>query len=240
MTQSVNTGHDDSAYRPDLPKDNQGDVVSSLNSSAAPQRNSRTTAPIEIHPVIRQIIDRDCHVGTSNKDVVRHVISKLKHGLQTFRTMTESDRQQLIEQCLAQHQGNLLLYLDVMVGPQSRPVKPVQAALPPATLSGRDLIRLMRQYRVTIADLAIRIGVTQRRVRELRQAGIDNPWVIRDWIEAITGQDPGPVPERIRINGIREEAECCFCGYPLYNGDEAWDFQNEVFCSVRCCHRSRH
>ncbi len=239
MTQSVNASHDDSAYRPDLPKDNQGDVVSSPNKSAASQRNSRKAAPIEIHPIIRQIIDRDCHVGTSNKDVVQHVISKLKHGLQTFRTMAESERQQLIEQCLAQHRGNLMLYLEVMVGPQSRPDEPVQSTLPPTTLSGKDLIRLMRQHRLTIASLAIRIGVTQKRVRELREEGIHNPRVIRDWIEAITGQDPGPVPERIRINGIREEAECCFCGYPLYNGDEAWEFQNEVLCSLNCCQKRR-
>lgn len=110
--------------------------------------------------------------------------------------------------------------------------------LPPSILSGRDLIRMMRRHRVTIADLAVRIGVTQKRVRELRETGIQNPKVIRDWIEAITGRDPGPVPERIRINGIREEAECGFCGYPLYNGDDAWDFRDQVFCSLKCCHRS--
>ena len=225
--------------RPDLPSINQVASVSSSDKAPAPRKESRRRKAIDVHPLIRQIIDRDCHVGSSNKEVVRHVISKLKHGLQTFRNMPAMDREQLIEQCLVQHKGNFELYLDIMVGSHRQPKESVQATLPPSTLSGRELIRLMRQHRVTIASLAFRIGVTQKRIRQLRETGILDPKVVRDWIEAITGKDPGPVPERYRINGIREEAECCFCGYPLYNGDEAWEFQNEVFCSLNCCQKSR-
>ena len=28
---------------------------------------------IEVHPIVRQIIDRDCHVGESYRTVIRHV-----------------------------------------------------------------------------------------------------------------------------------------------------------------------
>lgn len=70
----------------------------------------------DVHPIIRQIIDRDCHVSLSNRAVVRHVVSKLKHGYKTFRAMPKPDRKQFIAECLYQHQSNFKLYCDVMRG----------------------------------------------------------------------------------------------------------------------------
>lgn len=53
------------------------------------------------------------------------------------------------------------------------------------------LRRLMRQYRVTIRELAARLQITQQRVREVRARGLSDPAYVRDWKQAITGVDPG-------------------------------------------------
>jgi hypothetical protein len=58
-------------------------------------------------------------------------------------------------------------------------------------LSGPTLCRLMRRHGVTIRLLAQRLAIPMKRVRLCRQAGIPDRHVARDWIEAITGQDPG-------------------------------------------------
>ncbi|MFN5906667.1 MAG: hypothetical protein ACK5A3_11495 [Planctomyces sp.] len=63
--------------------------------------------------------------------------------------------------------------------------------IPPQTLTGAELCRWMRRFRTTIRDLAQRMGITQRRIRECRRAGLGNPHAVRDWLEAITGHDPG-------------------------------------------------
>ncbi len=60
-------------------------------------------------------------------------------------------------------------------------------------MTGTTLIRLMRVHKVNIAQLAKRLGTTQKRVRQIRQSGIENRNVVRDWLQAITGSDPGPV-----------------------------------------------
>ena len=213
---------------------------SAVSDSDSPnEKGSDEDETVSAHPIIRQIIDRDCHVGTSNREVVRHVISKLRHGYRTFREMPLADRQQLIDQCIQHHASNLKMYLDVMTGSSSPRTKKASTSPPPASLTGPDVVRLMRKHRMTIAGLALRIGFTQKRVRQIRSAGLQDPHVIRDWLEAITGEDPGPLPERYRVNGIREETECCFCGYPLFNGDEAWEYVSEVFCSISCCRKSK-
>ena len=67
-----------------------------------------------MHPIVRQIIDRDCHVGISNRAVMRHVISRLKHGWETFRQMPRADRKELLRQCRDRHRENRELYVAVM------------------------------------------------------------------------------------------------------------------------------
>ncbi|MEQ1829924.1 MAG: hypothetical protein ABL921_28435, partial [Pirellula sp.] len=70
----------------------------------------------EVNPIVKQIIDRDCHVSTPCRDVVRHVISKLKSGYETYRSMSQADRDLLIEQVVRHHLGNLKEYIEVMSG----------------------------------------------------------------------------------------------------------------------------
>ena len=68
----------------------------------------------DVHPIVRQIINRDCHVGISNRAVIRHVVSKLRDGMETFRGMPKEERRALMEQCIQQHRQNRLLYRAVM------------------------------------------------------------------------------------------------------------------------------
>ena len=74
------------------------------------------------HPIIVQIIDRDCHVRWSNRRVIRHVISRLKNKYATFAAMPRDDqppvmgRRTMMRQCIAVHRENRELYQDVMGG----------------------------------------------------------------------------------------------------------------------------
>ncbi len=58
-------------------------------------------------------------------------------------------------------------------------------------LSGATLCRLMRRHHVTIRLLAQRLDISMKRVRFRRQEGIADRHGARDWIEALTGKDPG-------------------------------------------------
>jgi hypothetical protein len=151
--------------------------------------------------------------------------------------MPLADRQQLIEQCIQHQASNLHLYLEVMTGCSCLPTKKPDSHIPPSKLTGTELVSLMRKHSVTISELPFRLGSTQKQVREVRETGLQDPHVTRDWMEAMTGHDPGPVPERYQVSGVREEAECCFCGYPLFNGDDAWDLAGQVLCSISCCRK---
>ena len=75
-----------------------------------------------MHPIVKQIIDRDCHVGMSTRAVMRHVISKLKHGWKTFRQLPKADRKELLRQCRDHHRQNRELYVAVMY-PNYRPTQ---------------------------------------------------------------------------------------------------------------------
>ena len=79
--------------------------------------------------------------------------------------------------------------------------------LPPSMLTGEDIVRLMRKHRITMPILASQLGLSQRRVRLLKHTGLTDAAVIRDWLKAITGQDPGPVPKRCKIENEYEGAE---------------------------------
>ena len=74
-----------------------------------------------MHPIVKQIIDRDCHVGLPNREVIRHVISRLKDGHATFRSMSRADRRLLMQQCIENHRENRELYVAVMY-PNYQPV----------------------------------------------------------------------------------------------------------------------
>ena len=61
------------------------------------------------------------------------------------------------------------------------------------SLPGREIVRLMRRHHVTIRELSARMGITMKRIRQVRRDGLQHPAYIRDWVQAITGQDPGPI-----------------------------------------------
>jgi hypothetical protein len=62
-------------------------------------------------------------------------------------------------------------------------------------ISGQQIVALMRKHRVTIRELSRRMQITQKRIRQVRERGLDHPGFARDWIEHITGTDPGPHPD---------------------------------------------
>ena len=79
-------------------------------------RKQRKPKRRTVHPIVRQIIDRDCHVSMRNRAVIRHVISRLKDGYLTFRALQREDRKELMRQCVRVHRENWELYRDVMSG----------------------------------------------------------------------------------------------------------------------------
>jgi hypothetical protein len=105
-------------------------------------------------------------------------------------------------------------------------------------LTSEDIVRLMRKHRITIPILASQLGLSQRRVRLLKHTGLTDAAVIRNWLEAITGQDPGPVPRCCRIENAYEGAQCHFCRYPLFHNDVAWRYADRVYCTMDCCVKS--
>jgi hypothetical protein len=66
-----------------------------------------------------------------------------------------------------------------------------QSCLPAWALSGRELCRLMRRHQVTIRALAQRMAIPMTCVRYRRQHGIAEWHILRDWVQAMTGVDPG-------------------------------------------------
>ena len=120
---------------------------------------------------------------------------------------------------------------------QSLPIKKV-TSLPPLILTGEDIVSLMHKHGITIPILAAKLGLSQRRVRLLKHTGLTDAAVIRDWLEAITGQDPDPVPRCCKIENAYEGAECHFCRYPLFHNDVAWRYADRVYCTMDCCVKS--
>ena len=56
-------------------------------------------------------------------------------------------------------------------------------------LSGAMVRRLMRKHRVTIAGLATKHKITQKRVREVREKGVSG-FLALEWVFLITGAWP--------------------------------------------------
>jgi hypothetical protein len=53
-------------------------------------------------------------------------------------------------------------------------------------LSASTVVRLMRGHKVTIRQLAARMNITMKRVREVRAQGVKGECMSLDWYEAIT------------------------------------------------------
>ena len=58
-------------------------------------------------------------------------------------------------------------------------------------MTDQQIRQLMRKKNVTIRDLAARMDITIKRVRHVRKYALSEPNFIRDWLQAITGRDPG-------------------------------------------------
>ncbi len=58
-------------------------------------------------------------------------------------------------------------------------------------ITGGSIKLLMRKHHVSIQALAERMQITMRLVRLRRETGLEKPAYARDWVQAITGVDPG-------------------------------------------------
>lgn len=193
----------------------------------------------EIHPIIRQVIDRDCPVGESGRAVVRHVISKLKHGYDTFRIMPKLERRKFIEQCLSQHAANRRLYAEVMNGFSSTRKLEQELLDQVEALLGLELSELAREHNKSQSYLAFRLGWSNSRVRLAFQQGLVDRRVICEWLRAIAEIDTNDVPEKYRVRDKLQSADCNFCGCPLICGDMAFEYRQNDYCSNYCCRKSR-
>jgi len=54
-------------------------------------------------------------------------------------------------------------------------------------ITGTSIVKLMSSYGQTIRGLAISMGITQKRVRDVRERGVEGVGFVQDWMEAITG-----------------------------------------------------
>jgi hypothetical protein len=57
-------------------------------------------------------------------------------------------------------------------------------------MDGKTMTKLMRTHKVTIRELAARVGTTHKRVRQVRANGLHNFNAYSDWMLAITGKRP--------------------------------------------------
>ena len=153
------------------------------------EKNPAFRRLLQVHPIVSQIVNRDCHVGSDAKSVVQHVVAKLRNGVGTLRAMTPVDRRKLIDDCIVQHRHNWKEYVEVMSG-FTHTTGPHAAAEHPSSLTGKKVTSLMRKHKMTIEQLAFRLGTSMKRVRQIRESGLTDPLAVRDWIQAITGVDP--------------------------------------------------
>lgn len=70
---------------------------------------------VEVGGIVRQIVNR-CHVGESNRYVIRYVVSRLRNKYQTFAALPKEQRRSLMLQAIKAHGENRGLYRDVMRG----------------------------------------------------------------------------------------------------------------------------
>ena len=65
--------------------------------------------------IINQIVDR-CHVGLSNRAVIRYVVSRFRGGWRGWHAMPKRDRKQILRATINRHYQNRRLYHQVMSG----------------------------------------------------------------------------------------------------------------------------
>jgi hypothetical protein len=65
--------------------------------------------------MVEMIVGR-CHVGQSNRAVIRYFISRLKHGYRTWIALPKAERKQWLQWVIQAHQANGSLYTYVMRG----------------------------------------------------------------------------------------------------------------------------
>lgn len=78
--------------------------------------NNSAEEVVQVDPIIKMIIDRDCHVNLSNKEVIKHVISKMYNGYNSFKEMEKEDRRKFMKMCIHHHKENIELFNFVMRG----------------------------------------------------------------------------------------------------------------------------
>lgn len=54
-----------------------------------------------------------------------------------------------------------------------------------ARLTGTQITKIMRAYRVTIRGVAQHMGITMSRVREVRANGVSGVHFVRDWAQGL-------------------------------------------------------
>jgi hypothetical protein len=60
-------------------------------------------------------------------------------------------------------------------------------------MTGQAIVKLMRAHGKTIRTLSAEMGITMKRVRHVRAHGTEDRYIARDWVQAITGTDPGDI-----------------------------------------------
>jgi len=75
--------------------------------------------PDDIPFMVRNIVGR-CHVGKSNRQVIRYFISRLRRKYRTWRTIDRAERKQYLRWVIAAHRANRDLYADVMTPGRAR------------------------------------------------------------------------------------------------------------------------
>ena len=65
--------------------------------------------------MIRMLVGR-CHVGESNREVIRYVISRMQHGHLSYRSHYRCERHALLRSIIEIHAENRALYTAVMSG----------------------------------------------------------------------------------------------------------------------------
>jgi hypothetical protein len=69
--------------------------------------------------MIRMIVGR-CHVGDTNRQVVRYLISRLKKGYASWQAMPREQRRLAMRECIRIHAENRGVYRFVMSGQTER------------------------------------------------------------------------------------------------------------------------